>query len=160
MILSTTKTCSMTLSPLSVCTRFPWGRHTRQNNGLSWTHDTLKLSSNSIWLFWSCFAYNTFHVWCGFGACVEVVMWRFERKKTFYIVSLRVKLILACQKGPKMSLVLNGAHKIGCFSFKSDSYLWACTTGGNIFIDIVCRTTNGRSYGTTFCQKGPIELKE
>ena len=86
-------------------------------------------------------------------------MWRFERKKTSYLSSWRVKLILACQKGPKMSLVLNEAHKIGC-SFKSDGYLLACTTGGNVFIDIVCRTTNGRSYGTTCYQKGPTELKE
>ena len=41
----------------------------------------------------SCFAYNShFHVGKIFGACLDMVVWRFERR-TLYISSLRVKLI-------------------------------------------------------------------
>ena len=44
------------------------------------------------WLF--CIQHLPYLVSC--GACLEVV-WRFERR-TFYIGSLRVKLVLACQE--------------------------------------------------------------
>ena len=48
-------------------------------------------------------------------------------------------------RGAKMSLVLNELHKIGCSSFKSSDYLRACTATGIKGIDIVCKTTNGKS---------------
>lgn len=47
----------------------------------------------------------TFHAHYVFEACSEVVL-RFERK-TFYIGSVRVTIILAWQKGVEMSLTLN-----------------------------------------------------
>ena len=49
----------------------------------------------------------------GLGAFLEVVMWRFD-PRSFYVSSLRVKLILACQEVLKMSWALN-EPKMGCF---------------------------------------------
>ena len=51
------------------------------------------LVHHDFWQGVGCFAYKSFHVWQALGACLEV-MWRFEQR-TFYIGSLRVKLILA-----------------------------------------------------------------
>ena len=59
------------------------------------------------------------------GACFEVVR-RFKRRP-FYNSSVRVKLILACQKGPKMRFDPQWTE-IGCSSFKFKIYLRARTT--------------------------------
>jgi hypothetical protein len=52
-----------------------------------------------------CSAYNILNIWQVFITCVEVEG-RFEQR-AFYIGSLKVKLILACQEVLKMSLALN-----------------------------------------------------
>ena len=71
--------------------------------------------------------------------------------KNILIDSLRAKLILACQEGPKMSLALNEPHEIGWSFFKFKHHLQACTKSGKKTIDILCKTTNGKL--------NPIELR-
>ena len=79
-------------------------------------------------------------------------MWRFEHR-TFYIISLRAKLILACTEvsfgqikcgGAMMSLAPNKPKKVA-LSFKLKHCLRACTTSGESIIDFVCKTTGGKS---------------
>ena len=72
-------------------------------------------------------------------------------RKNILSVSLRAKLILACQEGPKMSSALNEPHEIGWSSFKFKHHLQACTKSGKKTIDILRKTTNGKL--------NPAELK-
>ena len=64
---------------------------------------------------------------------------------------LRAKLILACQEGPKMSLVLNEPHEIGWSLFKFKHHLQACTKSGKKTVDILSKTNNRKL--------NPMELK-
>jgi hypothetical protein len=70
-------------------------------------------------------------------------MWRFERRRTFYIGSLRVKLVLACPRGAKMSLVFYELKYVALHSVLKlplrMHHKW------NKIINFVCKITNGKS---------------
>lgn len=73
---------------------------------------------------WPCFAYNIFHVWWVLVAWL-IVVWRFEFR-TLCIISLRIKLLSACQRDAKMSLILSEAKKVALHCF-CKHYLRPCT---------------------------------
>jgi hypothetical protein len=70
-------------------------------------------------------------------------------RRNILSVSLRAKLILACQEGPNMSSALNEPHEIGWFLFKFKHHLQACIKSGKK--TILRKTTNGKL--------NPVELK-
>ena len=79
---------------------------------------TLDLSSNSTWLLVGSWLFSIPNLPCSVSLwCILGVVWRFEQR-TFYIGSLWVMSILACQKGAKVSLPLNEPHEIGCSAFE------------------------------------------
>ena len=90
--------CSFTTSFLDYLT---WNLNVEDGvrhgqHGLHWSYLYLNMTigqDSGV----GCFAYNTFHVQRVCSECLEVVTWRFEQR-TFYIDSLRVRLISACQE--------------------------------------------------------------
>ena len=75
------------------------------------------------------------------GACLEAV-WRFETR-IFYVPPLRVKIVLACQEGPKMKLALNQPEKIALHSYSNTTSEHAPQVKG--IVDFVRKTTNRKS---------------
>ena len=103
--------------------------------------------------FWSgicCFACNTFHVQYFFGACLEVVMWRFEWRK-FCIGSLKVKLILACQEELNWDWPSMSRNRLLFIRIQTlHSRMQQKWIEMN---DIICKTANGKPLGSVSQQK-------
>jgi hypothetical protein len=87
------------------------------------------------------FAYNIIHDWYIFGACLEVV-WRLKHR-TFYIGSLRVKLILECLEVLKRVWLSMNRSRLLFIEIQtlplSRHHKWI------EIVNIVCRITNGKS---------------
>ena len=92
--------------------------------------------------------YNAFHIQQVFGSCFKVV-WRFERR-TFYIGPLRVELILGCPKVLIWAWPSMNWNRLPFIQVQtlppSMHHKW------KEIIDIVCKTTNGKSWGTNSWQ--------
>ena len=61
-----------------------------------------------------------------------LVVWRFKQR-TFYIDTLRVKLILACQEVLKMSLTLNELKQVALHSISNTTSEYAPQVERNVF---------------------------
>ena len=77
--------------------------------------------------------------------------------KTFYISSLRDRLILVCQEVPKEF----GSNwtQLGCFSFRFKDYLQGCTTSEKRLLILIAKQPVENWRGLNLTKSHPIELK-